>query len=81
MIGAVVRYARRLSLAIWIGQMVFFGAIFAPRVFRVLERPVAGNLQAHLFPPYFAMGLVGDFLRQSEGGLFLTKLPQFVCQL
>lgn len=42
-----------LALSYWIGSMAYFSFIFAPRVFRVLERPTAAQLQNALFPSYF----------------------------
>lgn len=54
----VGRYLARLGLTFWLGEMLFFIVIFAPRVFKVLPRDMAGLLQSHLFPPYYAAGLV-----------------------
>lgn len=51
-------FLRKLALCFWIGEMLFFVTIFAPRVFRVLEKPDAALLQAALFPPYYFMGFV-----------------------
>jgi hypothetical protein len=51
-------YLRKLALCFWIGKMLFFVTIFAPRVFKVLERPDAAILQAALFPPYYTAGLI-----------------------
>jgi hypothetical protein len=48
----------RLATGVWIGKIIFFGAIFAPRVFQILPRPLAGDLQSAIFPAYYAMGLV-----------------------
>jgi hypothetical protein len=49
-------YVQRLLIGVWIGQMVYVAAILAPRVFRVLERPDAAQLQNTLFPVYYAWG-------------------------
>jgi uncharacterized membrane protein len=51
-------YLRKLALCFWIGEMLFFVTIFAPRVFRVLEKSEAALLQAAIFPPYYFMGFV-----------------------
>lgn len=51
-------YGKKLALAFWIGEMLFFAAVFAPRVFRVLPREMAGQLQAAIFPPYFLGGII-----------------------
>jgi len=58
MLVAVALYARKLALAFWIGEMLFFAAIFAPRVFRILPRPLAGELQAAIFPPYYTAAVI-----------------------
>ena len=54
----IANYLQRLFLGIWIGEMVFFAAVFAPRVFRVLTRQDASKLQNAIFPPYFMLGLI-----------------------
>ena len=51
-------YLKKLAFCYWIGEMLFFAFVFAPRVFKVLARPDAGRLQNALFPPYFAGGLI-----------------------
>lgn len=42
-----------LSLAFLAGGMVFFGAVVAPLVFRVLEPPASGRFIRALFPHYY----------------------------
>jgi hypothetical protein len=54
----ILRFIQKLGLAYAIGQMLFFIAVFAPRVFRVLERPIAAQLQGAIFPPYYTGGLL-----------------------
>jgi len=56
MLALVARYITKLALAFWIGEMLFFVIIFAPRVFRVLLQ--AAELQAAIFPPYYMSGLI-----------------------
>jgi|GEM_PF-792554 len=51
-------YLRKIALCFWIGQMLFFITIFAPRVFKILPRELAGNLQGSIFPAYYTAGLV-----------------------
>lgn len=76
------RYLQRLALSFWLGEMLFFAFIFAPRVFKVLPRPMAGDLQNHLFPGYFSVGIVcaiiiiaGQFylIRKSVKGIYWAK--------
>jgi len=51
-------FFRKIALCFWIGQMLFFIAIFAPRVFSVLPRPLAAELQGSIFPAYYVAGLI-----------------------
>jgi hypothetical protein len=55
-------YVRRLALTYWLGMMLFFTTIFAPTVFKVLPRDMAGELQSVLFPLYYKAGLVCSFI-------------------
>lgn len=48
-----MKYLQRLCSAYWVGSMLYFSFLFAPRVFRVLERNDAARLQNALFPSYF----------------------------
>lgn len=59
---ALGTYLSRLGLVFWLGEMLFFIAIFAPRVFRVLPREMAGQLQASIFPAYYTAGLISAAL-------------------
>src|SRR4051812_8689445 len=70
----VGQYLSRLGITFWLGEMLFFIVIFAPRVFKVLPRDLAGELQGHIFPPYYAAGLIsagliaiGVLLRHFDG--------------
>lgn len=67
MMNATFAYLRNLSLTFWLGEMLFFIVIFAPRVFKVLERPDAAKLQGEIFPAYYMAGIVC-------GVIFLTSL-------
>lgn len=57
MIVRGLRYLQKLALAFWLGEMLFFISVFAPRVFRVLPRDMAGQLQNSIFPGYFTVGV------------------------
>lgn len=46
-----------LSLAIWVGSIVFFSVVVAPSVFTVLDRNAAGDLLSRIFPHYYWVGL------------------------
>lgn len=56
----LARYLSRLALAFSVGEMLFFIVIFAPRVFRVLPRTQAGELQGAIFPPYYLAGIIAS---------------------
>ena len=58
MLSSVMRYFQKLALVFWLGEMLFFIVIFAPRVFKVLPRDLAGQLQANIFPAYYEAGIV-----------------------
>jgi hypothetical protein len=51
-------FLQKLALSFWIGEMLFFIIIFAPRVFKVLEKPQAADLQANIFPAYYLAGCI-----------------------
>jgi hypothetical protein len=53
-----VLFVYLLSLVCWLGGMVFFSALFAPLVFKVLPLAEAGKLQAALFPRYYVLGYI-----------------------
>jgi hypothetical protein len=53
---------QKLALTFWLGEMLFFVTIFAPRVFKVLPRDLAGQLQNNIFPAYFVAGIACAFI-------------------
>ena len=65
--NTTLTYLRNLSLTFWLGEMLFFIVIFAPRVFKVLQRPDAAKLQGEIFPAYYMAGIVC-------GVIFLTSV-------
>jgi len=76
-----LRFAQKLSLAFWVGEMLFFIVIFAPRVFKVLERPMAAQLQAAIFPPYYLAGTICGVILISafaidQAGFAPRRVPQ-----
>ena len=54
----VLSFLRNFALCFWLGELLFFASIFAPRVFKVLERQDAANLQASIFPAYYYAGFI-----------------------
>ena len=51
-----LRFLYLLSLAVWIGSLVFFSFFVAPALFRTLPREEAGRVVATIFPIYYAVG-------------------------
>ena len=45
------------ALGVWLGSMVFFSFVAAPRVFAVLPDDDAGRVVNDIFPRYYAFGL------------------------
>lgn len=54
----VVLFVYLLSLACWLGGMVFFAVLVTPAVFKVLPIAEAGKLLAVLFPRYYLFGYI-----------------------
>lgn len=57
-----LRVVYLLSLAVWVGSLVFFSFVAAPAVFRALPREAAGQAVAAIFPTYYALGWVAGGL-------------------
>lgn len=72
MLANVGAYLCRLGIVFWLGEMLFFISIFAPRVFKVLPREMAGQLQGHIFPAYYAAGLIAALVMSA--GMLLRYL-------
>ncbi len=64
----LIGFLHLLSLACWIGAIVFFSFFAAPAVFKTLDRPQAGELVGVLFPRYYFLGYI------CSGILLLTLL-------
>src|SRR4030067_755020 len=54
----VLRFLHLLSLAVWLGGMVFLVVIGAPSIFKVLPRESAGDVLGDIFPKYWIMGYI-----------------------
>ncbi len=46
------------SLGVWLGEIVFFSFVAAPRIFGELERDRAGDVVNSIFPAYYFIGVV-----------------------
>lgn len=44
------------AVGVWLGAVVFFSFVVAPRVFGVLERDRAGDVVNEIFPTYYVFG-------------------------
>ncbi len=60
---AVLRFLMQLSLVVWIGGIVFFGAVVAPTVFSVLPtHELAGRVVARSLASLHWMGVVSGLV-------------------
>jgi uncharacterized membrane protein len=48
-----VKYLHLLSLATWLGSVIFFSFVAAPSIFKNFERKMAGDIVGAIFPKYF----------------------------
>ena len=55
--SGVLRFLHLLALGVWVGEIVFFSFVGAPRIFQVLERARAGDVTGAIFPGYYALGI------------------------
>ncbi|MGH7932901.1 MAG: DUF4149 domain-containing protein [Candidatus Binataceae bacterium] len=51
-----------LCLASWLGGMIFFTALIAPVVFKVLPMSEAGKIVSAIFPRYYILGYVAGII-------------------
>jgi len=58
MVNVVLRFIYLLSIAFWLGGMVFFSFMAAPSIFKVLPREEAGKVVSDIFPKYYWQGLI-----------------------
>lgn len=47
-----------VSLATWVGSIIFFSFVIAPTVFKVLKPEDAAKLQRAMFPKYYLVGIL-----------------------
>jgi len=53
-----VKWCYLVTLAVWIGSIIFFSFVVAPTVFKVLKPEDAARLQRALFPRYYLVGML-----------------------
>lgn len=74
--GVVRRFVSLVSLAMWIGSIVFFSLLATPTIFRALSRYDAGEVVAAMFPKYRRhRGLVHEFVQSRGTIVFLESKP------
>jgi len=57
-LSSLAFFAAALSASALFGGMVFFPAVVAPRVFKVLDAETAGRFLRNLFPAYYAFLII-----------------------
>lgn len=60
--GHVLRSLYLLSLAAWIGAIIFFSFIAAPTIFQAVPVEVAGKVVSRIFPRYYLLGFGAGIL-------------------
>ena len=53
-----VKWVYLVSLALWVGSIIFFSFFVAPTIFKVLKPEDAARLQRALFPKYYLVGIL-----------------------
>ena len=51
-----LRWMYLLSLAVWLGSIVFFSFFAGPSIFQTLPKEEAGKVVSGIFPKYYRMG-------------------------
>ena len=54
----LIHFIYILSLACWVGSIIFFSFFAAPVIFNLLEREKAGEVVGVIFPRYYFLGYV-----------------------
>lgn len=57
LLATIVAVVADAALGLWLGSMVFFSFVGAPRVFAVLDEDRAGRVVNDIFPRYYVFGL------------------------
>lgn len=53
----ITRLLADFALGLWLGAMVFFSFVTAPRVFSILDSDDAGRVVSAIFPQYYLLGV------------------------
>ena len=63
-----------LSLACWLGGMIFFSIFTAPVIFRVLTRADAGKVVSGIFPRYYLLGYIAGVIALALAIYFCLRI-------
>jgi len=74
-VSAALRFVHLLSLAVWIGAVVFFSFVTAPALFGALPREMAGRATAAIFPRYYVLGATCGGAALVSGALLALRSP------
>ncbi len=53
---ALVKWLYLMALIIWLGEVIFFSFVGAPRLFATFPSPEAGKAVGAIFPAYYGIG-------------------------
>ncbi len=53
---ALVKWLYLMALIIWVGEVIFFSFVGAPRLFATFPSPEAGKAVGAIFPAYYGIG-------------------------
>ena len=56
------RFLLLISMAVWVGMLIFFTFFITPSIFKVLPRELAGELVGVIFPKYWMVGYAAGAL-------------------
>lgn len=51
-----------ITLGIWLGSIVFFSFIGAPKIFQTLGKKKAGKVVNNIFPNYYLLGIIAGII-------------------
>lgn len=53
-----LRFVHLFAFTFWYGTLLYFTLIQAPVLLKALPRPLFGEVQSHLFPPYYLISYI-----------------------
>jgi uncharacterized membrane protein len=53
-----IKWFYLVTLAVWVGSIIFFSFVVAPTVFKTLKPEDAARLQRAMFPKYYLVGII-----------------------